>query len=74
MTSRGLTAGLRLGGLYEVAALLGISKAAVAARRATIDPPFPKPIASPRCGPIWNLKHVEEYERDRRRRFIVEQP
>ncbi len=68
------TKDLRLGGLHEVAALLGVSKAAVAARRATVDPPFPEPIASLRCGPIWNLEHVEEYERDRRRRFIVERP
>ena len=71
MTGRGPTADLRLGGLYEVAALLGISKAAVAARRATIDPPFPKPIAGLRCGPIWDLEHIEQYERDRRR-FIVD--
>jgi hypothetical protein len=73
MSDRGL-ADLRLGGLYEVAALLGISKAAVAARRATVDPPFPEPFARLRCGPIWDLEQVEGYERERRRRFIVERP
>lgn len=68
------TTGLRIGGLYEVAALLGVSKAAVSSRRATVDPPFPEPLATLRCGPIWDLEQVEAYERDRKRRFIVDRP
>jgi len=72
--SRRRTSGLRLGGLHEVSALLGVSKAAVSSRRATLDPPFPKPIATLRCGPIWDLEQVEAYERERRRRFIVDRP
>ena len=64
----------RIGGLYEVAALLGVSKAAVSSRRATVDPPFPEPLATLRCGPIWDLEQIEAYERDRKRRFIVDRP
>ena len=66
--------GLRLGGLHEVAALLGISKAAVSSRRATVDPRFPEPLATLRCGPVWDLEEVETYERNRNRRFIVDRP
>jgi hypothetical protein len=65
------TKDLHLGGLHEVATFLGVSKAAVSARRATVEPPFPEPIAKLRCGPIWDLDEVETYERQRRRRFIV---
>lgn len=62
---------IRLGGVYEVAALLGVSRPALADRRRAADPAFPAPLAELRCGPIWNLDDVDRYAAERRRRFNV---
>lgn len=62
---------MRLAGVHEVAQFLGISKPALYDRRVTADPAFPQPIATLRCGPIWDLDEVEAYESERRRRFDV---
>lgn len=51
---------LRLGGVHEVAELLGISKPALADRRRGRD--FPKPLAELRAGPVWDLDEVEAYQ------------
>jgi hypothetical protein len=51
----------RLGGVHEVAELLGISKPALAERR--LSSYFPKALVELRCGPIWDLDEIEEHER-----------
>lgn len=71
---------LDLVGLSEVAGLLGITPAAVTARRrssghrpgyrrAWEQPlPFPEPVAELRCGPIWKLEQILQYQQVRQRR------
>jgi hypothetical protein len=51
---------LRLGGVHEVAELLGIGKSALADRRRGLG--FPKPLAELACGPVWDLDEIEDYK------------
>lgn len=55
----------RLGGVYEVSRLLGITKSSLADRRRHES--FPKPIAELRCGPIWDLDDIDAYKEARAR-------
>lgn len=54
----------RLAGVFEVADLLGVSRAALADQRKHAD--FPEPIATLRCGPIWDMTQIEDYASRRR--------
>lgn len=51
---------LELVGVHEAAAMLGISKSALAERRRSES--FPEPLAELRCGPIWLRSEVEAYK------------
>lgn len=62
----------KLAGVHEVAEYLAISKPALAARRRTVDPAFPAPLVTLRCGPIWDLDDVVRYDLERRRRFRID--
>jgi len=54
-------------GLYEVAEYLGISRSAVKSRlEATNGVTLPPPLATLRCGPIWEKTTIEEYRNARR--------
>jgi predicted DNA-binding transcriptional regulator AlpA len=58
---------LELMGLYEVAEYLGISRSAVKSRlEATNGVTFPPPLATLRCGPIWEKAAIEQYRNARR--------
>jgi hypothetical protein len=52
-----------LGGVYEVAQHLGMSRSALADRRQRHD--FPQPLAQLMCGPIWDLDEIAAYEHER---------
>jgi hypothetical protein len=58
---------VELMGLYEVAEFLGISRSAVKSRLEAVNGvPFPEPIATLRCGPIWEKATIERYRQARR--------
>jgi predicted DNA-binding transcriptional regulator AlpA len=58
---------LELMGLYEVAEYLGISRSAVKSRlEATNGVTFPPPLATLRCGPIWEKAAIDQYRNARR--------
>ena len=59
--------GLKLAGLAEAAAFIGVTKPAVCERRKKIYlpgdklPPFPAPLAQLDCGPIWEEEEIKNY-------------
>jgi hypothetical protein len=53
-------------GLAEAAELAGIGRAALSLRRQQ-HTNFPKPVAEPRCGPIWFRWQIETYLHEERR-------
>lgn len=67
----------QLVGVAETAAMLGISKAALAARRAAsghrpgyVGPrdcpvPFPEPLVVLACGPVWLREKIVAYQAER---------
>jgi|tagenome__1003787_1003787.scaffolds.fasta_scaffold16809089_1 hypothetical protein len=58
---------IELMGLYEVSEFLGISRSAVKSRLTAVNGvPFPEPIATLRCGPIWEKTAIQEYRQARR--------
>ena len=54
-------------GVAEVAALIGLSRPALASRRERDD--FPSPVAQLACGPIWARQDIERYAMERAGRF-----
>ena len=71
---------LRLAGVAEVCALLGIARETLKLRRRTAHshspwssrpPRFPKPVAELRCGPVWLLAEIEAYAREAARRSAL---
>jgi hypothetical protein len=57
---------LDLVGVWEAAELVGISRSALAARRISHSS-FPRPVAEPRCGPVWFRWQIQEYVAEERR-------
>ena len=66
-----------LAGVAEAAALLGISKAVLCARRARrrcpgdVLPQFPAPVAELACGPVWERAQLEAYAGEAERRAAL---
>jgi chromosome partitioning protein len=56
-----LKKGHDLGGMAEVAKALGTSRQLISLWR-TRYPSFPKPIASLRMGPIWDMRDIREWK------------
>jgi hypothetical protein len=57
---------LDLVGVCEAAELVGISRSALAARRRSHGS-FPRPVAEPRCGPVWFRWQIQAYAAEERR-------
>jgi hypothetical protein len=57
---------LDLVGVWEAAELLGIGRSALAARRIS-HASFPRPVAEPRCGPVWFRWQIQAYVAEERR-------
>jgi hypothetical protein len=57
---------LDLVGVWEAAELLGISRSGLAARRRSHGS-FPRPVAEPRCGPVWFRWQIQAYAAEERR-------